>query len=201
MTLRELKEQLRTSLNSIRVRMRLMFTRGTLTVVHVAPAGKMQTIQVTGLAGETSDNIEHAQNYGLSTSPMPGAEPFMNAILGQRGQLVAIAICDPRLEPTNRKPGEVDVWSVHGQIIKLRADGGMTINAPGNIDMTGENITINARQKLEFKAKVILGRATDLYQYGTNGFGYNMFQTYIDNYTIGQTPGTTFPISPPEVPE
>ncbi len=201
MSLRELLEQLRASLNSIRVRLRLLFTRGTLTLVHAPAAGKMQTIQATGLAAEASDEIEHAQAYGMSTSPMPGAEIFLGAILGQRGQLVAFVVSDPRKEPIGKEPGEVVFWSVHGQTIKFRKDGGITMTAPGNFDFEGENVNIVARETMELKAKKILGRASELYQYGTNGHGWNIFSDHVDGYTIGAVAGTTYNITPPEVPE
>jgi phage gp45-like len=71
--------------------------------------------------------------------------------LGQRNQLAALVINDPRGRPEGLEPGEVVVWSAHGQKILLRADGGITISAPGKIDVaapsvkvTAENVSINS---------------------------------------------------------
>lgn len=124
-------EQLREALNDIRVRVRLMFTRGRLNIVYPPPAGKMQTLQVEGLAGEVNDRVEHAEEYGHASYPLEGAEPFMGAILGQRNQLVALVVSDPRTRPVGLKPGEVCVWSAYGQRIHLRDDGGITVEVPG----------------------------------------------------------------------
>ncbi|MAO55651.1 MAG: hypothetical protein CMM61_08135 [Rhodospirillaceae bacterium] len=203
-----LREQLESILADIKLRLQLVFTRGTVRIVYTRKENELQKVQVTGLHGETSDQVDHAEPFGLASKPLDGAEAFLGAVLGQRGQLIALVISDPRSAPLGLKPGETVLWSPHGQTIWLHDDGSIAIDAPGkitvntpdDIDMNGRNITITAEQVLELRGDKVLGRATSLYQYGTNGHGWNVYPTYVDAYTIGQVPGSTFAISPPEVP-
>ena len=197
----ELREQLESILDDIKLRLRLVFTRGTVTVNYPRELDKLRKLQVTGMVNETSNDVEHAEPMGLAAEPLAGAEPFLGVILGQRGHLVAVIVSDPRAQPTGLKAGEVVVWSPHGQTIWLKENGDIDITAPNNINMTARNITLNAAEKLELRGDKILGRATSLYQYGTNGHGWNVFPTYVDAYTGGAVAGTTHPISPSDVPE
>lgn len=163
----------REALNDIRIRLRLMFTRGRLTLVYPPEAGRMQTLQATGLSGETLDGMEHAEAYGLAASPLPGAEPFMGAVLGQRNQLVALVVSDPRTRPVALKEGEVVVWSAHGQTVWLREDGGISINVPGgdlNVVAPEANISVAGDATLTAGGRVDL-TAPEVSVNGTLGVG------------------------------
>ena len=58
---------------------RLLFGRGVLTGTH--DELKMQNVQLTGMDGETFDDVERPQQYGQISVPLPGAETFF-ACLG-----------------------------------------------------------------------------------------------------------------------
>lgn len=53
---------------------RLLFGRGVLTGTH--DELKMQNVQITGMDGETFDDVERPQQYGQISVPLPGAETF-----------------------------------------------------------------------------------------------------------------------------
>ena len=54
---------------------RLLFGRGVLTGTH--DELKMQNVQLTGMDGETFDDVERPQQYGQISVPLPGAETFL----------------------------------------------------------------------------------------------------------------------------
>jgi len=146
-------EALNDALKSLSMRIRLLFTRGDLILVNLKQAGKLQLLQVSGLEGDSSDEVEHIQSYGFSSKPKQGAEVFLFEVLGQRSQLAGI-VCDPQ-EPVAYQDGESLVWTYEGNHIHLRKDGGVTIKATGgdlkiegpvaNISIAGK-ATINAQE-------------------------------------------------------
>ncbi|WP_085908473.1 phage baseplate assembly protein V [Kiloniella majae] len=176
-------EQFREIIGHINMRIRLLFTRGLVTVVYPKQKGEHQGLQTTGLDTETSDDIEHAEPYGLAAHPLAGAETFISNVLGQRSHMVALIVGDPRYRPTDLKSGEVKVWSKYGQEIHLRDDGGITITAPGGdlkIDAPEVNIntpaaTINTDKAVINSDDIHLGgeggeqvaRITDMVRVGT----------------------------------
>lgn len=152
-------EQLRDSLNDLRTRLRLILTRGRLTVVYVPATNKGQKLQARGLQNEVSDGVDHAEDYGLAFHPVPGAELMLGAIMGQRAQLVALKVNDPRGRPTDLKPGEVCFWSSHGQRIHLRENGGISVFAPGGditVNAPAANITIEGNVSMSVGGDVDL---------------------------------------------
>ena len=63
---------------------RLLFGRGVLTGTH--DELKMQNVQLTGMDGETFDDVERPQQYGQISVPLPGAETFFAGLHGGRKQ-------------------------------------------------------------------------------------------------------------------
>ncbi len=135
-------EDLTATLKDIGLRIRLLFTRAVVTLVYKDEAGKMQTLQVANGFIGTSDGVEHAQAYGMAAQPMPGAEAYLAAVAGHQAQLVAVIVGDPRSRPVNLKPGEVVLWSVHGQTVWLKNTGEIHIDAPAPITATAPEVNV-----------------------------------------------------------
>ena len=82
---------------------RLLFGRGVLTGTH--DELKMQNVQLTGMDGETFDDVERPQQYGQISVPLPGAETFFACLGGQRDQIVVLVVEDRRSRPTGLTAG------------------------------------------------------------------------------------------------
>jgi len=149
-------EWIKEQLADLSLRIRLLFTRGIVTVVYKVDADKIQRLQVKGLFGETSDKVEHFEPYGLACSPKPGAEAFLMSLLGQRSQLLAF-VCDPREQPTGRKSGEVILWSAFGQRIWLYDDGSMTLSAPASIKIEAPEVQVDTPKAVVNSPDISLG--------------------------------------------
>ena len=100
---------------------RLLFGRGVLTGTH--DELKMQNVQLTGMDGETFDDVERPQQYGQISVPLPGAETFFACLGGQRDQTVVLVVEDRRSRPTGLTAGDTGVYHHEGHRIRLTKDG------------------------------------------------------------------------------
>jgi phage gp45-like len=65
---------------------------------------KTQRLQLTLLADETEDDVEHMQPYGMSFVPPEGAEAVALAVGGARSHTIAICANVPGERPTGGAP-------------------------------------------------------------------------------------------------
>lgn len=95
-------------------------------------AASTDGLQITLLAEETRDNVEHVQPYGLSTLPLAGAEAVVLSVGGNRDLPLAVVVDDPRHRPSGVASGEVCLHAAQPatQRIQLLADGSILIKAP-----------------------------------------------------------------------
>ncbi|MDH4122367.1 MAG: phage baseplate assembly protein V [Deltaproteobacteria bacterium] len=113
----------------------------------VEQALKTQRLQVTLLIGETA-YVEHAQPYGLEANPPADAQALVLFVGGDRAHGLAVAVSDRASRPKNLAPGEVCLYSKHGNQIVEKSDGsievipaaGKKVHVVGDLDVTG-NVT------------------------------------------------------------
>jgi phage baseplate assembly protein V len=108
---------------------RIMLAIGRAVLRAAATTGGLQ---ITLLADETRDNVEHVQPYGLSTLPLGGAEAVVLSVGGNRDHPLAVVVDDPRHRPSGLAAGEVCLHAAAPatQRIHLLADGSILIIAP-----------------------------------------------------------------------
>jgi phage baseplate assembly protein V len=154
---RDLVDQLRHLLRPLATRVANTIVRG---VVQLADdSTKLQLIQLGGLAGETIDNAEHFQQYGLSSVPLAGAECVVIFPNGDRSHPIMIAASDRRYRPTGGDPGEVVVYNNTDAKVTITKDGDIKVQAaPGRqILMDDGSGTLTALDG------VVTGRGIDPY--------------------------------------
>lgn len=78
-------------------RLRLLIGRAVITAIR--DELKMQELQLTALDGETLDNVERFEEYGLTSRPLAGAEAVIAAVAGVRDHAVVVALGDRRHRP------------------------------------------------------------------------------------------------------
>lgn len=101
---------------------RVMLMVGRAVVKAVADDPKMQTLQITLLAGEVHDNVERFQNYGFTSVPHPGAEAAVMFVGGLRSHGLVVAVDDRRYRLTGLEAGEVALYDDLGQKVHLKRD-------------------------------------------------------------------------------
>ncbi|TJZ78795.1 phage baseplate assembly protein V [Chitiniphilus eburneus] len=126
-------------------RVRLMVARAVLNLVNDATG--LQRLQVSALADETRDDVERAQNYGLTSVPLPGATAILVAVAGSRDHLVATAVDDERHRPSGLAPGEVCIYTHEGDRIHLK-NGRL-------IEISTQTLRVNAGALVELNTPLV----------------------------------------------
>lgn len=124
-------------------RMRGMVSRAVVGLVM--DGAKLQGLQVTILADQSADEVEHFQHYGFTSVPRPGAEGIALAVGGSRAHTVVINVDDRRFRLKNLRPGEVALYDDQEQAIILTRDGIV-------IDGAGLPVTIKNTTKIRMEA-------------------------------------------------
>lgn len=98
-------------------------------VVRLVDDGKkMQAVQLGVLVGETVDNAEHFQPYGISAVPLVGAEAVVVFPNGDRSHPLVIAVSDRGARPVGGQPGDMTVYSpASGAKITMTKDGDIEV--------------------------------------------------------------------------
>lgn len=140
--------------------------KGVIWAVNDDPA--IQTVSITGMAGEGNVQVEHLQPYGLSAHPIPagggdrkGPLALVLSVAGAPDHRVAIIIDDERHRPTGLQQGEVILYDDQGQAVHLgRTTINITsphhaeINAP-TTDVNTGTATVNASTKAVLNAPLV----------------------------------------------
>lgn len=175
-------------LEYLKNRVKLALGKGVLHLVN--DGGPCQTVQATFLVGETRDGMERPQDYGFTSHPLPGMQPFAGFFGGDRSNGFVIAMCDRQFRIELLK-GEVAMYDDLGQKVHLTRTGVM-------VD-TPLNATVKAQQDVRIEGRNVAIHATDSFRFDVNGHGEHWFPDRVEPWTIGAAAGTPRPISPPEI--
>jgi phage baseplate assembly protein V len=124
-------------------------------VVLSDAARKMQTLQVTLLAGETAAALEHFEPYGLTARPQPGAEVLALFVDGDRSHGVVIVAADRRYRLKGLAAGEVALYDDLGQKVHLTRAGIV-------IDGGGLPVTIQNAPSVDFDVPILRHQGTNI---------------------------------------
>ena len=132
-------------MNRLMARVRGMVSRAVVNLVN--DGAKLQALQVTLLADQVPDDVEHFQHYGCTSVPLPGAEGIALAVGGSTGHTVVINVDDRRYRLTGLRAGEVALYDDLGHKIHLTRDGIV-------IDGAGHPVTMVNLTKLRVEADI-----------------------------------------------
>lgn len=134
-----------------------LLARGVVTAAN--GTGKMRSLQIRMLSGETKDDVEHFEPYGFTSEPHAGAEHVTAFFDGDRSHGVTLVVADRRYRLAGLAGGEMAIYDDQGQKVHLtRAgiviDGGnlpihvqnaptVSVTATGSIDLNAPVITLN----------------------------------------------------------
>ncbi len=136
-------DDLRRVLQPVTTRIANLLGRGVITGVD--DARKVQELQISGLPGETRDEIEHFQPYGFTSNPPKGLAVLVAWFNGRRDHGVALGVGDGRYRIKNLASGEVAIYAQAGQTIIMKANGdiemapkaGQKVKISADVDVTG----------------------------------------------------------------
>ncbi len=98
-----------------------LISRGRVRLVD--DAGRAQSLQVEVHQGETDDDVEHLQPYGLTAVPLAGASALVVRVGAAANHPVVLMVEDRRYRITGLEGGEVALYDDQGQAVILRRDG------------------------------------------------------------------------------
>jgi len=107
-------------LGPIKRRIQLMITRSVVTLVDSTTL--LQMLQVSTIGAVSLDAVEHFENYGHTSNPLPGAEAIVFSVGGRLGHEVALNVADRRYRLKGLASGEVAIYDDLGQFIILKRD-------------------------------------------------------------------------------
>lgn len=127
-----------------RLHRRVSLLIGRAVIRAVKADGGRVLVTLDMLSDETSGSVELAEPWGLTSIPLEGAEAVTLAVMGERGNKIAISLGDRRHRPKDGVPGESFLFDEQGQRIAIRR-GGIEITAPLGIQITTPSMTVNGR--------------------------------------------------------
>ncbi len=127
-------------LTPINRRIRQLFTRGLVRMVDSTTL--MQSLQVELLENELPDGIEHAEPYGYTSHPHPGAEVFTVSVGGRRSHTVALIATDRRYRKQGLAAGEVALYTDEGDFILLKRGRVIKVVAGAALEVAAPQTTI-----------------------------------------------------------
>lgn len=109
------------------------------------------TSQVEGLEGETLENVERLENYGLAGRPPAGSEAVLVSVGGARDHQVLVG-GEHREHRPELSGGEIKLYSMFKQFIHLDKDGNIRIKAPKGVIIEAESFSATLEKGVEFQA-------------------------------------------------
>lgn len=152
-----LREQINRLLLPLSSRVRNMLARAVIKAVQ--DDKKLQTMTLSILAGELKSGIEHYQDYGLQSVPLPGMEALVSFVGGNRNNGVIIAVGDRQYRLKDLKGGEVALYSDEGDYIILKRKN--------NIEFHTKHLKMFVEEDYQVQAKKIIMVAEDSYSVQT----------------------------------
>lgn len=132
-------------LEPLKRRVHLMISRAVLSAL-VDTSGR-QFVQISALKGETKDNVERIQQYGMTSHPHTGAQAILLCVGGNRAHPVVIAVDDPRYRHKSLESGEVCLYTDEGDTIILKRNRTIEINT--------QNLVVKASSKARFETPLL----------------------------------------------
>jgi len=126
------------------LRRRIMLMIGRAVIAAIKSDGGRVMLTINQLDGETSGEVELAEPWGLTSIPQAGAEVLTLAVMGERGNKVALSLGDRRHRPRDGVPGETIMFDDAGQRVAIKRDH-VEITAPKGLIIKAPSATINGK--------------------------------------------------------
>lgn len=135
-----------------------MLARGSVKLADSSK--KMQTLQISLLAGELKDGIEHFEPFGFTSCPLPGAEPIAGFLGGDRAHGIVLVVADRRYRVVGLQGGEAALHDAFGNKVHLHNDGRIEVVASLKVQITSPLVTMSGN--LQVTGDVTVQGKTDV---------------------------------------
>lgn len=131
--------------------LRLLLARAVVNLVNSGTG--FQTMQVTLLAGEPKDKVEHFENYGFTSVPLAGAEGLFASVTGNRDQGVLLCVGNRKFRLKGLEAGEVAMFTDEGDLIKMKRGREIEVVAGTKVTVTAPLVEMS--QDLLVKGDIV----------------------------------------------
>lgn len=118
-------------------------------VSAVDDSKSMQLLKISCADDDATEDVEHPQEYGLSSVAPSGGEAVAVRIGGRSDDLLSLISSYSKSRPKNLNSGEVCLWSDFGQKITLKKDGSISI-----VPASGKKIILDAETEISGAASI-----------------------------------------------
>jgi len=131
-------QALQRALRPLAQRLQLMISRAVVLLVNDGTS--LQGLQVSLLADEVRDDVEHFQPYGFTSVPHPGAEAIAASVAGSRDHVVVVVVDDRRYRLRGLAQGEVAIYTDEGDQVVIRRGGTIEVTAATKVLITAPQV-------------------------------------------------------------
>ena len=123
------------------------------TLKNVKDDGEMQTASVEVADGIWKDDVEMLQPYGFAAVvPEDGAIGIVLSVGGDEGDIVVLPVANPSRRMGGMQPGEVGMYTQHGDRMVLTAGGDLQTAHGGAVTMkAGSTVGIEGAGAVSIK--------------------------------------------------
>lgn len=187
-------------LNPLRRGLAHIVTRAVVSLVN--DAAKMQALQVSLLADEQLDNVEHWQPYGFTAHPLAGAEALVLAVGGHRAHSVVVSCADRRFRLVGMEGGEVAIYTdekdkIHFKRNRVIEVETMTLKVKADtaVSFDTATFTVAASERVVFQTPTITQTGTIVSQGDQVAGGVSQINHRHENTqpAVGQQSGKPLP--------
>lgn len=127
---------------------RIMLMVGRAVIAAVKDAGKIQVVQVKGLAGESLDGVPRMAEFGFSSNPPKGSDAVVVAVGSSRESLVVIATEHKQTRIKNLVSGESVIYTDDGTKIHLKKNGQILVKTTTKVLIDTADVEITGNLKV-----------------------------------------------------
>jgi phage baseplate assembly protein V len=139
-----------------------------IVVTGLNTASKCQMLQVSILADEQKENVEHLEPYGFTSAPLTGAEGFALFPDGDRSHGVILMVSDRRYRIKGLQGGEVCLFTDEGDTLTFKRGNTVELKtktynviADDAVNIKTKAFTLDASETTDISTKVFTLNASD----------------------------------------
>lgn len=126
------------------IKNRIMMLVGRCVLLATTDSEGIQKIKAQVLAGETMEDIERFQNYGMTSNVPDGGEGVIVFPFGNREHGICVVLDNRKFRLKGLAKGEVALFTDEGDTIHMKRGNKIEINAQSQVDVNTTNATVNA---------------------------------------------------------
>ncbi|MBG6243069.1 MAG: phage baseplate assembly protein V [Candidatus Symbiopectobacterium sp. Dall1.0] len=140
-------QPIRRALSGLRLAYRAVLSR-------VTPTGGVQTAQVSGLAGESTPDVELFQHYGLTSVPPAGTMAVVLPVGGSTRHSIVIATEHSTYRLQGLESGEVALYTDEGTSITLKRNKIIAVECD-DYQVTCKRYQVTAEERAGFETPML----------------------------------------------